>query len=73
MQYNASLFDVFGKCEHWASIERKDREKINQMGLPVQHLLQYAYKGGDMLSRIITGDKTGMHHYHPESKRASVQ
>jgi hypothetical protein len=26
-----------------------------------------------MLNRIVTGDESWMHHYQPESKRASVQ
>jgi histone-lysine N-methyltransferase SETMAR len=43
------------------------------MDLSLQHLLWYAYEGEDMLNRIVTGDKSRVHHYQPESKSASVQ
>jgi hypothetical protein len=47
--------------------------KINQMGLSLQHLLQYADEEEFMLSRIVTGEESWVHHYQPESKRASMQ
>jgi hypothetical protein len=47
--------------------------KINQMGLSLQHLLHYADEGKDILNRIVTGDESWVHHYQPESERASVQ
>jgi hypothetical protein len=53
------------------SRELKDREKINRMGLFLQHLLRYADK--DMLNKIVTGDESWVHHYQPESKRALMQ
>jgi hypothetical protein len=43
------------------------------MDLSLQRLLQYADEGEDMLNRIVTGDQSWMHHYEPESKRASMQ
>jgi hypothetical protein len=46
---------------------------MNQMGLPLQHLLWYAYKEEDMLKRIVNGDKSWMHHYQPQSKCASME
>jgi hypothetical protein len=49
------------------------REKINRMCLPLQHLLQYADEGEDMLNRTVTGDELWVDHYQPESKRASAQ
>jgi histone-lysine N-methyltransferase SETMAR len=33
------------------------------MGLTLQHLLRYADEGEDMLNRIVTGDKSWVHHY----------
>jgi hypothetical protein len=53
--------------------ELKDREKINQMGLSLQHLLWYADEGEDIHNRIVAGDKSWVHHYQPKSKRFSVQ
>jgi hypothetical protein len=35
--------------------------------------LWYANEGEDMLNRIVTGDDLWVHHYQPESKRASMQ
>jgi hypothetical protein len=46
---------------------------MNRMGLPLQHLLWYVDKGADMLYRIVTGDKSWVHHYQPESKCASME
>jgi hypothetical protein len=59
----------------WVPRELKDGENMNRMGLSLQHLLRYADKGEDtsMLNGIITGDKSWVHHYQPESKRASMQ
>jgi hypothetical protein len=59
-------------CSRWVPRELKDREKMNQMGLSMQHLLRYA-DGEDMLNRIITGDESWTDLYQPESRRASVQ
>jgi hypothetical protein len=44
---------------------------MNRLGLNLQHLLLYADEGEDMLNS--TGDETWVHHYQPESKRASMQ
>jgi hypothetical protein len=43
------------------------------MGLFLQHHLRYAEEGEDMLNRIVTEDESWVHHYQPESKRASLQ
>jgi hypothetical protein len=46
---------------------------MKRKGLSLQHLLRYADEGEDMFNRIVTGDESWVHHYQPESKRASVQ
>jgi histone-lysine N-methyltransferase SETMAR len=56
----------------WVPRELMDREQINRMGLSLQYLLWYA-DGENMLSRIVTGDKSWVHHYQPKSKSASMQ
>jgi hypothetical protein len=43
------------------------------MGLSLQHLLQYADEGENMLNRIVAGDESWMHHYQPKSECASIQ
>jgi hypothetical protein len=55
-------------CIWWVTRELKDREKMNQMGLTLQHLLHYADEEEDMLNRIFTGDKSWVHHYQPKLK-----
>jgi transposase len=59
-------------CARWVSTELNDRQKMNRMGLSLQHFLRHA-DGEDMLNRIVIEDKSWVHHYQPESKRASVQ
>jgi hypothetical protein len=47
-------------CIWWVPRELKDQEKINRMGLSLQHLLQYAVKGEDthMFNMTVTGDES---------------
>ena len=49
------------------------QHKSWRMGLSLQHLQCYQDEGDDMLSRIVTGDESWVHHYEPETKRASMQ
>ncbi|XP_023710290.1 uncharacterized protein LOC111866029 [Cryptotermes secundus] len=54
--------------------ELKDRGKINQMGLSLQRLLRYADEDDtSLLNMTDTEEEPWVHHYQPESKRASVQ
>jgi hypothetical protein len=73
IKHNAQLFEVLESMCTVPCREVKDREKMNQMGLSLQCLLQYADEEEDMLNRIVTGDESWVHHYQPESKPASVQ
>jgi hypothetical protein len=59
-------------CAWWVPREQEDRERMNRMGLSLQHLLQYA-DGEDMLNTIVTGDVSWVRYYQPESKLASLQ
>ena len=43
------------------------------MGLSLQHLNRYTEEGEDFMARIVTGDKSWVHHFQPESKRYSVK
>jgi hypothetical protein len=40
------------------------------MGLSLQRHLKYSDEGEDMLNRIVTSDKSWVHHYQPKSKHA---
>ena len=60
-------------CSHWMSRQLTPQHKSQRMGLSLQHLQHYQDEGDDMLSRIVTGDESWVHHYEPKTKRASMQ
>jgi hypothetical protein len=68
IQHNAWSFEVSESAQR-----TEGSRKMNQMCLSLQHLLRYADEGEDTLNRIDTEDESCVHHYQPESKRASVQ
>jgi histone-lysine N-methyltransferase SETMAR len=60
-------------CSRWVPRQLTEEDKMNRMGISLEHLSQYADEGEDMLNRIVTGDESWVHHYQPETKRASLQ
>jgi len=58
---------------HWVPCQLTPQHKSQRMGLSLQHLQCYLDEGDDMLSRIVTGDESWVHHYEPKTKRASMQ
>jgi len=60
-------------CSRWVPRQLTPQHKSQRMGLSLQHLQRYQDEGDDMLSRIVTGDESWVHHYEPETKRASMQ
>jgi hypothetical protein len=46
---------------------------MNRLALSLHHLLRYAVDGEYMLNSSVTEDETWVHHYQPESKRASMR
>ena len=60
-------------CSHWVPRQLTPQHKSQRMGLSLQHLQRHQDEGDDMLSRIVTGDESWVHHYEPETKRASMQ
>jgi len=60
-------------CSRWVPRQLIPQHKSQRMGLSLQHLQHYQDEGDDMLSRIVTGDESWVHHYGPETKRASMQ
>jgi hypothetical protein len=49
---------------HMVGAQRTEgSRKMKQMGHSLQHLLQYADDGEDMLNMILTGDESWVHHY----------
>jgi hypothetical protein len=53
-------------CARWVPRELKNREKMNRMGLSLQHVLRYADEEDEMLNRIVTEDESWVHHYQPD-------
>jgi len=49
------------------------QHKSQRMGLSSLHLQRYQGEGEDILSWIVTGGESWMHHYESETMRASMQ
>jgi len=60
-------------CSRWVPRQLTPQHKSQRMGLSLQHLQRYQDEGDDMLSRIVTGDESWVHHYEPKTKRAAMQ
>ena len=60
-------------CSPWVPRLLTPQHKSQRMYLSLQLLQCYQDEGDDMLSRIVTGDESWVHHYETEMKRASMQ
>ena len=60
-------------CYRWVPRQLTPQHKSQRMGLSLQDLQLYQDEWDDMLSWIISGDESWVHHYEPETKRASMQ
>ncbi|PNF21428.1 hypothetical protein B7P43_G14100, partial [Cryptotermes secundus] len=60
-------------CARWVPRMLNPQHKMQRMGLALQHLNRYHDEGHDMLARTVACDESLVHHYRPETKRASVQ
>ena len=59
-------------CESW--LPRQLTEAHKQFRLEAcSELLEYCHSDKTFLQRIVTGDETWVHHFEPESKRASME
>jgi len=63
----------FKVCSRWMPRQLTQQHKSQRMGLSLQHLQRYQDEGDNMLSLIVTGDVSWVHHYAPEMKLASMQ
>jgi hypothetical protein len=50
-------------CARWVPRELKDLDTMNRMDLFLHHLLRYADEGEYMVNRIVTVEKSWVHHY----------
>lgn len=57
----------------WVPRQLKPEQQAVRMIMSLDNLQRYNEEGEEMLSRIVTGDETWVHHYQPESKQASKQ
>ena len=64
---------IHNVCSRWVSRQLTTQHKSQSMGFSLQHLQRYQDEGDDLLARIVTGDESWVHHYGPETKRASMQ
>ena len=55
--------DFHKVCSHWVPRQLTPQHKSQRMGLSLQHLQRYHDEGDDMLSQIVTGDESWVHHY----------
>jgi histone-lysine N-methyltransferase SETMAR len=59
-------------CAKWVPKQLTNFHKEARVNACSQ-LLEYHNDDGNFLSRIVTGDETWVHHFEPESKRASLE
>jgi hypothetical protein len=59
-------------CSRWVPRQLTDQHKKTRMGSSLMLLRRYEEHGEAFLSRIVTGDKTYVFHYTPESKAESM-
>ena len=50
-------------CSRWVPRQLTPQHKSQRMGLSLQHLQRYQDEGDDVLSRIVTGNESWVHHY----------
>ena len=58
-------------CARWVS--RKLTEAHKQSRLACSELLEYCHSEKTFSQRVVIGDETWVHHFKPESKRASME
>jgi histone-lysine N-methyltransferase SETMAR len=57
----------------WVPRQLKPEQQATRMITSLENLQRYNDGGEAMLARLVTGDETWVHHYQPETKRASMQ
>ncbi|GFQ74564.1 uncharacterized protein TNCT_371291 [Trichonephila clavata] len=60
-------------CSRWAPRPLTTEHKEKRFASSLNFLIRYEEEGDDMLSRIVTGDKTWVPHITPESKQQSME
>ena len=60
-------------CARWDPKELTEDQKNSHVAICQRLSDHYANEGEAFLTRIVTGDKTWVHHFAPESKRQSME
>ena len=60
-------------CSRWVPRSLTPTHKDARFMASLDFLQRYSMEGNGLLSRIITGDETWVHHLTPETKRASME
>lgn len=64
--------DMHKVCTRWVPCHLTDAPHTQWMGASLMFLSQYTEDGDYLISRIVTGDKTWVHHHTHEIKRQSM-
>ena len=59
-------------CARWVPRQLIEADKQSRLEACFE-LLEYCHSDKTFLHRIVTGDETWVHHFEPESKRASME
>ena len=59
-------------CARWVSRQLTEAHEQSRLKA-CSELLEYCHSDKSFLPRIVTGDETWVHHFKPESKRASME
>ena len=60
-------------CSRWVPRQLSDDHKCARHTICQEYLDRHTHEGDAFLHRIVTGDKSWVYHYEPESKRQSTQ
>ncbi|GFV97322.1 uncharacterized protein TNCV_2038321 [Trichonephila clavipes] len=60
-------------CSQWVPRLLTSEHKEKRFAISLDFLIGYKKEGDNMLSRIVTGDKTWVSHITPESKQQSME
>ena len=60
-------------CSRWVPRQLSDDHKCARQTICQENLDHHACEGDVFLHRIVTGDKSWVYHFEPESKRQSMQ
>lgn len=73
VQHSIQLLGYRKVCARWVPRQLTDPMKQRRADACQALMQQYNREKDDFLNSVVTGDETWVHHYEPESKRASME